>query len=1246
MTIVDRSSEKSDHESVGCKRSPFTSGDGMDGSCSSSWGMGPAMPSDSPRLKAPGGCLGPTPGATVYNSTPSSVDRPKEQVVMTSGDGIALPQKVLFPPERLSLKWTQVHRIGAGLQNMGNTCFLNSALQCLSYTPPLTNYMLTREHSKTCHEPGFCMMCTMQNHIIQVFANSGNVIKPIGVLNELKRIAKHFRYGSQEDAHEFLRYTVDAMQKSCLPGTKLDRQTQATSFIHQVFGGYLRSRVKCLNCKAVSDTFDPFLDVTLEIKTAPSVTKALEQFVKPEQLDGENAYKCTKCKKMVTASKRFTIHRSSNVLTISLKRFANFSGGKITKDVRYPEYLDLRPFMSQSQGEPQVYGLYAVLVHSGFSCHAGHYFCYIKASNGQWYQMNDSSVSVTDIRSVLNQQAYVLFYIKSSDVKNGGDYSHMSHNPGNPGQSSPRPVVIPRINTTPRHTTTGFIGPQLPPHMTKSALHVNGNGSLRDYPSSSKPSTSSGGLGKPSHGLASSSSISHTLSRPTVIPDHDKRQKLSFFIGQGKQNRPSSSSSSSSSSYSQPSSSSSSSASSSSSSQSTSDVRSDLHFVPRQLHHVNGTSYGNGDHHSGGNGASFLVPYGHESSEESDQENCGTLDNGCLAKSHVNGKNGAGEMYGPAPRPTNGEAGVHHNGNGLNGPTNGVSKPSQNGHHNGHHKVNGLDTPTKISGNNHGGLSSVATPAANGLECDHSQPSKEAYNAAPTQASSSQNLHLAASESQHLSTHDTRAKPPPDPLPQHTASSAASSPSSATATKSCSLSSGESASSSAQHGKPAALSILPDHPASTAGTAVAPQRASAGADEAGELDKRQTNGPVTGPEGQTEVRETHLTKPSSRGNERRSSRDRERERLHSSDWSKDRDKERCYRDRSRERDSDTDRYRYRRDRDHHHHRSYRDRSPAHDRHYRDWESERRRERTVYHPRERDRDRCSNHYHHYHQRSREERDRERRGHGYSQREEPQGRWRSRQEGRESWEKKDKSNGRDRDYHPSKEDTSSPVPVPETSTKARRSPTRAPLSAFESAPRKEDQDRRTAAPLSREREDSSEARWAKKHKKSKKKKKSKDKDRHRESGSSDVDSSDRAVEGKTSKHKKKKKKRRRHDSDSEADQSFEGRRSAQRSPIAARSHRADSSEEQESRKRRYCDNKDAKHNSGCSPEKRQRTYSADDNGDHQLASCHTSSMAATNGATHRHLNGHTGNGYSRANGDSHGFSSNGLCSAMKH
>lgn len=50
------------------------------------------------------------------------------------------------------------------------------------------------------------------------------------------------------------------------------------------------------------------------------------------------------------------------------------------QDVKYPEYLDIRPYMSQPNGEPIIYVLYAVLVHTGFNCHAGHYFCYIKVS--------------------------------------------------------------------------------------------------------------------------------------------------------------------------------------------------------------------------------------------------------------------------------------------------------------------------------------------------------------------------------------------------------------------------------------------------------------------------------------------------------------------------------------------------------------------------------------------------------------------------------------------------------------------------------------------------------------------------------------------------------------------------------------------------------------------------------------------------------------------------------------------------
>ncbi|XP_074875436.1 ubiquitin carboxyl-terminal hydrolase 42-like [Buteo buteo] len=328
-------------------------------------------------------------------------------------EGMAPPQRILFPPERIYMDWQQQWRAGAGLHNPGNLCFLNSILQCLTYTPPLANYLLSREHSQSCHQRGFCVMCRMESHVNRVLRSSGSAIYPSAVISVLSLIGEHFQLGTQEDAHEFLRYTVDAMQRACLNGiSNLDISSESTTIVHQIFGGFLRSRVTCSSCKAVSDSYEAFLDIPLDIKAASSVTAALADFVKPEQLDGENCFKCSQCNKMVAASKRFTIHGAPRVLTVCLKRFEDFTGGKINKVVKYSNCLDLRPYMSQPDGESLFYSLYAVLVHSGNGCHSGHYFCYTKASNGLWYEMNDSSVGHCDISTVLQQQAYLLFYVR------------------------------------------------------------------------------------------------------------------------------------------------------------------------------------------------------------------------------------------------------------------------------------------------------------------------------------------------------------------------------------------------------------------------------------------------------------------------------------------------------------------------------------------------------------------------------------------------------------------------------------------------------------------------------------------------------------------------------------------------------------------------------------------------------------------------------------------------------------------
>jgi len=172
-------------------------------------------------------------------------------------------------------------------------------------------------------------------------------------------------------------------------------------------------------CKSVSDTFDPCLDVSLDInkQICKDLNGCLKTFVKPEVLQGDNAYKCLKCKKSVTASKQFSIHRAPKILSFQLKRFSAFMGNKINREVSYPSKLDIKPYMSNVQGGPLWYELYAVLVHSGYSCQSGHYYSYAKASNGQWYCFNDSSVYPVSVNQALSQQAYLLFYHAASPAK-------------------------------------------------------------------------------------------------------------------------------------------------------------------------------------------------------------------------------------------------------------------------------------------------------------------------------------------------------------------------------------------------------------------------------------------------------------------------------------------------------------------------------------------------------------------------------------------------------------------------------------------------------------------------------------------------------------------------------------------------------------------------------------------------------------------------------------------------------------
>ncbi|XP_071655580.1 uncharacterized protein [Patagioenas fasciata] len=139
--------------------------------------------------------------------------------------------------------------------------------------------------------------------------------------------------------------------------------------------------------------------------------------------------------------------------------------------VRYPEYLDLGKYTSEADGGPLLYSLYAVLVHEGRSCQQGHYYCFVKASDGRWYKMDDASVVPCDIQTVLGQRAYLLFYVRHHDLTPGA---------GAERQETQSTGLAKSVQEPKSPFSEGFVAPRKPEDEANTQ-RTHRNGSPRDW---------------------------------------------------------------------------------------------------------------------------------------------------------------------------------------------------------------------------------------------------------------------------------------------------------------------------------------------------------------------------------------------------------------------------------------------------------------------------------------------------------------------------------------------------------------------------------------------------------------------------------------------------------------------------------------------------------------------------------------------------------------------------------------------